>query len=904
MAFYQNQSTFFSPFPNTAVLVSGIDSYDVFDPLDPTTIPVWADLFINPQHEERRTAFQEFIFLMFYYQNRRMDGAKFPHNVLNEKVLRFFVETEHKVVSSKTYWIPKYAPIVSTAPTDQYNIFYIDSFSQIAKINPPTPPPGTPLTPAQHYPYLRTNYNSILSDIQQEMFLGNTSLGFFQETATLFAYFYFTRQLIKLNGYQWDFTKHIANTSPVSRIISRVDDKVPSTGIEPRSLATAAAIDKDLTLLPYFFNSLFFKMGYLNTDINVPGAPPKNLKFQIPLRPYTTDTQKINAAYFVKLLDPYRPIGVAYSAGVHGVNKLDTSTTDESIVIRPESYLSKQQNSFLQDLYVTIRAGNFDGSITYPGTKFYDPNPAFTSANDIQLRLKTIYDGLQDVIEKAVLYESDNFLKMLYSPITKTPNNVILATGAGDGSVSILGIKDFGLSLFNYKLGPTGVVQPINTFPETTTPLTTITLDYTKMEKIHLGVYALDLGTSYASSLLIQVDTTERYPFIFADSTVLTGDTSLIPQSVGSPTSDFYTQNTTTNIVSYFRKFNVQSAGSGGGTTKQPVLVAQYFRDERDLVFRQFTPAELTIYSLVPVVKTLSFTITSTYGAPSTGSTLKQYEEMMMLISSFEDESLQPQLINDDAFFEPYTFQLYGSGPGAPSKNQASYSDLFNKQTQKDALKIIFDLVAEEMLLGGNTVTFNAPSLLGGYVGRISGSPGAKVVADTRYAPKFNNPPVEHLIDPTNAQKSLYEFLKYSRAEIIPRRITGSQNIEISLAIKSHVSPSTFTLANLTTFYGSSTSAATKISDYSSYTNSGSLNQVLAMLRSFGLLEAIVKKMLEILNATPGYSAAQILYITNKIESAWLNPTLICKDDPMTTADHVVLKALDITLADYNSLKW
>jgi hypothetical protein len=202
-------------------------------------------------------------------------------------------------------------------------------------------------------------------------------------------------------------------------------------------------------------------------------------------------------------------------------------------------------------------------------------------------------------------------------------------------------------------------------------------------------------------------------------------------------------------------------------------------------------------------------------------------------------------------------------------------------------------------------VTFTPPELQGGFVGKFSSTFGPKIISDINYAPKFNNLPVALERNPFPSEKDFYELLKYSHLEIGVKVISTGPGIEVSIKIISHVSPSIYSDADLNAFYGTGTTdAKTKFKEKSRQAEGGSYNQVLAMLRSFGMLEAVVKKMIQ--KATIDYSGdpSKMSYIINKIESAWLSttvsPAIKCIDNP---ADAPVLRALDITLEEYYLLK-
>ena len=178
------------------------------------------------------------------------------------------------------------------------------------------------------------------------------------------------------------------------------------------------------------------------------------------------------------------------------------------------------------------------------------------------------------------------------------------------------------------------------------------------------------------------------------------------------------------------------------------------------------------------------------------------------------------------------------------------------------------------------------------------------VEADTNYKPKYGaGSNVEQNDNGTISEKNRYAFLRYSYTDIkiLPDTMIVNGK-KISLEIKSYVSPAP---SYLNTQY---TSNPTKLALFNSIKGTAANNQVLAMLRSFGLLEGIVQKILFYLNNTYGssYSSSEKTYITSRIKEIFPDyndpnaVNILCKDENLTGA---TVLANDINRNNYEDLK-
>jgi hypothetical protein len=777
-----------------------------------------------------------------------------------------------------------------------------------------------------------TTINDARNQIMFDLSTGVTSIGFFQEVAALFAYFYLIRQMVKINGYLWNFHETFLGTySGDFAFLPRVLYRQSANEIfgDPPSVRTNTIVTnlqyKSKNELPYFFNSLMDKLG--------------NLGFNIPLRPdsgpistslYPTNQDKFYIAQLVKLLDPYRPLGgnghtmerIGSSFARNRLNdylQINYGTANIGIKINEftPSFIPSHlpsENSFMNDLFAIIRCGHG----IYPGLSlgnFYtSPSITYTSATtgaDIDNDLKPIYDDIQSVIQAALQEEIKGFLSILLGDLESIPESIIIGAGVGHTSVSILGIRNFGLPYFNYKVDSDTKVFQNN---EKVT-----SFDIKKKQVIHIGAYAIDLINGPSSRLNIDVDSIGTFKFEFppgisSDLNFRT-DIAIIPVTIGSPsTSTFYTvENSFDNSKEYYAKYTLN-----GSTAPRIFMVAKYFYERRDLVFRKFSDVEIESYSIGPSsIKSIEYSITSN----SVDSPPRNYEEFLTLISIFEDESPDSNLISDSALYKSDTFELFRanqSNPDLPDQNKNSYYNLFNSRSETRTLEIIFDSLKRDSSLtpGNEKVTLNLPSLLGSFVGQVSNlNDDRSIIADQTYSPKFNpssNNERDINANPLNvSEKALYNILKYSfgKITIIPTLNSTPPaaldvNLSIDLDIISHVNPS---ISHLDTAYSWSSQDLGVLNTKKNGVASN--NQILAMLRSYGLLEGIVKRMYEILDDYPDtkYNVSEKAYIKDRLKK-WLPDqgtseadNLKCQDEDFG-ADSPNL-ALDISLNEYYQLK-
>lgn len=935
MGFFQNNFTLTIPIVSSELSDLGNDRYIGLVP-DPTPgaplgsmvnayLNGWDDFISHQNHIERREAFQEFIFIMFYSRNRRLYKAKFPHNVLYDKVLKYFVETNPLTVTALPAWGGSFtteAPAFGASPSD--NIFEEDFSGDYGTVRPINIAPS-------HLPALKptVDINNIRRQIMIDILNGNTSIGFFQEVAAVFAYFYLIRQMVKINGHNWIFDNVFGGGYSSLTFNSRVVERQDSTetygstvSIRTNSIITEIDL-KSKVELPYFFNSLMNKLASIG--FNVPIRPDSGT---ITSSLYPTDADKFYIAQIVKILDPIRPLGGSATthertpSGSYAFNRLNGLTSKLSIDYSVPPLGIKvgevNYNSFFGDLFNVIKCNHGIYPPLSPGAPTFYTSPSISYSSTtmgpvIDNDLKPIYDDIQVVVQAALQEEIRGFLSILLGDLNSTsiPESVIIGAGVGHTSISILGIQNFGLPFFNYKVDSDTKVFQKNEKVSS--------IDIKKKQVIHIGVYGLDLINGTSSKLEIKVDSIGTFKFEFPPgiSTDLNfrTDIKVIPESIGDPNiSLFYSQeNTIDNSKDYFAKYTLI-----GSTTPRVFLVAKYYYARRDLVFRKFTDIEIDSYNIGSnSIKSIEYSITSNSIDPPP----RNYEEFLTLISIFEDESPDSNLISDSAIYKSDTFELFRanqSNPVLPEQNKNSYDNLFNSRSDARTLEIIFDALKIDSSLtpGNEKVTLNLPSLLGSFVGQVSNLNDDRIIiADQTYSPKFN-PSTNNQRDidqyPLNvSEKALYNILKYSfgKITIIPTLNSTPPaaldvNLSIDLDIISHVNPS---ISHLDTAYSWSSQDLGVLNTKKNGVASN--NQILAMLRSYGLLEGIVKRMYEILDDYPDtkYNVSEKAYIKDRLKK-WLPEQgtseaddLKCQDEDFGAVSPNL--ALDISLNEYYQLK-
>jgi hypothetical protein len=688
--------------------------------------------------------------------------------------------------------------------------------------------------------------NSVLRAIQNDITLGFTTMGFFAEAVLLFSNYFLIRQLTKLNGYDWTYNVDI-DLNPSGKIFDKKANRITF-------LINNA--NKKILDSPYFFNGLLDKI--------------RPLGYNVPVRP-VIGLATVGLEQIVMLLDPNRPIGKP-TPGMAGWGLI----------------LPLVPSTFIQDAYTLI------------SNRVLFPTPGALTNPQILNQIQILYEEINKYINETIQDECNFMMKLLLPNIdeNKLKSNSILASGIGSTSISILNQQDFGLSFFNYSM--------VSSIPKTARVLDSLhyqptspnnSIDISKTNIIHFGVYALDHPTT-ESDLSVKVISLKSTLTFSAFEFKLDPTTSkispvLVPKTISSV---FY--NTTTSSQTEFFETIIDING-----LSIDVLVATFHSDNKELIFSSFNSGTCALYGITNTNKLLKFYIKSGMGSGV-------YEELQTSISVFELQSINPPIIIDNVVFANDTFQLYDSNTSSGTSydviNRSSYNRILFDPSQKYQVKKIFELLKKDSGLSvtNQKTKLRPPLLEGGYIGKLVTTllPDSSIVeGDSLWKPKYTGvgTKTERLPVGTSEER-IFPLLRYSFAkiEILPSATVTNGN-EISISIISYVSPSPSSLNSFIPTIARVT--------YSNIRNGGSNNQVLAMLRSFGLLEAIVERMLELLNDAPigTYSNPEKSYITSAIRE-WFptaSLTLVCKDQQPTGSPTPTVLANDINRDEYESLK-
>jgi hypothetical protein len=944
MPIYQNQYT------NTLPLASNLIDSDGFDFIQDHNHLNWIsfiDASINSKHKDRKVAFQEFIYIMLYYRNRAFNGFKFPHNHIYSKVLKYFVDTEYNTTQENVN-----AEIVLTKTINNINfdesfkspknihgeqLFVIDSLNNLT------------VKPKQNIlsklPKLSDDSSEITKKIRIALSVGHTTIGFFQETATLFAQYYLMKQLTTICGHTFQFDKPLLGLGHnyQSKIVEYdFDNDVISNNsiiLSNRTNNIINNVNKPKNDLPYFFNSLV--KGLLDENFLVSF---NNLN--------QGNEEKMWFSYFIRLLDPVRPLGVFEQVGFHGnTNKFyenwwgttNFPNVNDKVAIK---IINNIKNDFLSDLLVTILSGNgvpdFNGNINTNNRPFVGQVIKFSNNSADKVRLidkaRQTYEKIRNITLKVLEYEVFYMMRVLYPDSKKISKNVILASGIGQTSTSILSIQDFGLPYFNYDIsnGLSASMTNITPKPNATNEYK---IDLNENHAMHLGVYALDLenytqnwnNTSFISKFKISLVLLDKKG---AEIWVNDFKFKFVPSKLGASNFAFGGQSivpevaTNQDVIRFYHNFSL-----GGTTTSE--LIAEYYKDNCELILRKFTTTELDRIGLRNIAY-LKFQVESgktnhpTSYTTINGQTVSQQvcEELLTLVSFYNDE--KPSFFIDDVLFGNDTFQLYIPNFNNLSNllkeqlktNKKSYDTLVMGINEKLTLKYLFDLLRLDANQSNSTlkvVEILPPILRGSYIGeKNSGNnTSEKIVPNKNVKPKFVNG-----ANPTSSDND--DLLRYSRVklEFYPNKNFPNiaDKIQVRIDIKSFVSPSPSYL------YSKISQTSESLNKYNELRpmpasmeqqpdyvlqNVIANNQILAMMRSFGLLEGIVNKIIYILYTFPDYEYTpyEKLYIKNQILQ-WLPPPesteanlVICIDEVYTTPPFGSLLAPSITLNDYYLMK-
>ncbi len=868
MAFFQNKNTV-SP-PDFEGSSPNGDDY--------TELNTWFDFLSNPKHSKRKEAFQEFIFLMYFGNDRQINGREFPHDNLCHLVLKFFVNMN---------------PVTGIPMNDSG----IEIFTRVALGSELIYTPDA--TVGNKLPGLRPAGDAelIKSEIKAAIVAGETSLGSFHETMILFAYFYLIKRMALLNDYIWDFDANLIGDKfsfikakyPIN-FVTRMNNMLDPTNVN--------SFNKNPDDLPYFFNSLLSALTTQNFNTSA-----------LPLPSDTSDVTKnaqLNMTFFTMLFDPVKNMinstdAIAYSSATIAIcmkNKIDIDLGAPVAWDFNDNFnrfifdLAKVMRNGVQNpLYKTIARSPATAPIIssfpvpspkespIPVVKQYNKHPGTDLIKEAQLKadIHEVYDQIQAEIQAAIDFESELMKGILLSDITTPSSSTIFAAGQGAKTSSLFGVECLGVPFFKYNLNS-------DCLPLTENQVSGFSvINNVKKNIVHLLATGID--GEIPSNIEIEKDGLTFKFDVFPHTTMSAlVNNSIEASPIPSSSANFFLLNdSVSESTSYYKKIIIDGV-------EQNVKVAEYFKQKRDLVFSQFTEEEISNYSFPPL-STLNAKIKS-------GGTDENIEEFQVLLTVFEDEFPRPKLFNADVTYENNTFQLgdnttfespNASSSNVPSINKNSYKNLFSKSSDKNTIQFIFDLLKQDFIKSSPTTTLKPPVLTGGFVGKLISGISPRVGPDTSYKQKYTG---SGTIDEPSSipadKKKMYKMLRYSYAIInIDTTLTSIPGIvsdraySISLEINSFVSPDK---SNLDTHY-----SGDKLTFFNSKKGSGSNNQVLAMLRTFGLLEGIVRKMIFLLenDFSTRYTADEKTYIKHQLDT-WFNvngvgsvgdpSTIVCND--------------------------
>lgn len=902
MSFFQNKNTF------TTILSTLVTAGDDYTPLDS-----WNDFLTSPFHAQRKLAFQEFIYIMYYCNNRTINGREFPHNDICNKTLHFFVKKDLSIISPPTK-IPQNG--------SDLNIFTLSGVGSNELYDP--------VDSIDHLPALRdtTEASFIKDEITAALIANETSLGIFQEMLNIFAYYYLVKRLALLNDYLWVFDHNLVGDR--SGIVAA---KYPFN-FNIRKNAIISNINVTPSLRPYIYNTLLKVLTDNNFNTITTPYPASSVMI-------LNNLNDLKMTFFTMFFDPFKYMGVR--SGMYSVDNYEWAGGLEprknKINIEMDSTIGWRTvdrfNRFIYDFYKVMSNGNrSDNPVPLPytesdpsksnnlgrylsdsgsvvdGGKQYLGNNELSTALTKNNILSSIYSLIQQIqleTQHAIEYETGAMSNILLSDIFNKPKNIILASGQGNTTTSLFGIQCFGVPFFKYKLSSDCVVSGTNELPNF------YTISNTNKNIIHIAVTGLDLNTD-TSKIVLTGLSNEKFEFELIPLSSSTKNYSIQP--INTSLSNFIcTIDSLTKNASYYKRVVVTGLVGGVSTPiSQDILIAQYINATQDLIFPKFPESELLSYG-IPLQRTINVYMESGI------ATDNRVEEFQLLLSAFEDQSPQPKLFSTDALYKLGTFQLVNT-PNLPTENKASYNRMFSSLQDKNTIRYIFDCLKRDFVYSTNLTTLEIPNLKGSFVGKLISGNNPRVGEDFSYAPKFTGG-IDEIISPSdiNINKAWYNLLKYSYAKINIEPGTASMSSvvgvssaiqirthRISIEINSFVSPDQ---SNLDTKYNTGSPEKTL---YLAKKGSGSNNQMLAMLRSFGLLEAIVNKMINLLTNDYGtfYTEDEKSYITDKLKTWYPDPpnpltatnligsNVVCKDNNSSSPAVLVQ---DINSFEYEFLK-
>lgn len=752
----------------------------------PTSTPICTLAGLSTK---RREALQEMIYICFRYK----DEPLFPNKDLYENVLKYLVVTVPYTPSgsSTVYQIP-----ANTSGQALFNSY----------TNP------SPTSVSDKRPELKS---TIVSDLKGAIITEEMSTGYVAEVCSIFALYYATKTLAIDVGFSVDFTEDIDFSNEGKSDIFVLNNVSGAKGM---------SIDAKSEIFTRLVNSIFkdneynyFKKGLLNN------SKYKEIAFKI-LNP-------INKFGYTRLYEPDN----LYDKELKEIKYGD---------FRNEAG-DELKSGFLNELLIacineSLLVDDVDKQVLKINKSEYDNEIAKNKNRGNYIYSNRIIDKLEKLIrvEKSkIISEISSCLFEIFLPdINDKPTTYFIAAGGGSKTKGLFGINNAGVLFFNYETNNTNHVagsitcNRVNIFRNEN-------LKKAKNQKIHLSAYGNDFPSPSTISF---IDNSGNLQLTFKQNT----------------------NSTELNDVDNKHKIS--------NLTSSPFL-------SKKIQLNQPIPNDTTIgyynKNNFKEIEILDQSITDFYIEYIAAGTEISKDEVLLLVNIVED--LKPEeitvIISLDDLYDNDKFEI----------TIDKINRLFTSEEDKLKIQQIVAFIA-----GGAII--NTPQLYGNFIGESASSSinAPKVIPDEDF--KFNVYPND---GPTNYEGTEdddhYEPLRYSFA-----KITATAT-NVNIQIDSWVSPLRSRLDKRFTNddYRTTTNYATFSSifapnpipsrfpdiftqpdinllndnytlapgtnqanwlyylftdpDDNTTTKIRSYNQVLATLRSFGLLEAVCYRIFD-----------------------------------------------------------
>lgn len=709
------------------------------------------------------------------------------------------------------------------------------------------------------------------SDFQST--IDTISSGVLAEASYSFALFYLCRQLAQSSGYSdenysyyslqpdklkissptsYDFQDIFLNPTDPSYILITERMKVERKDDDDNIIEDAISVDGiKIPKSKFHYIHILFHLIGTNTDSS-PG---------VLVRDFNTSSVDMTQLFnFCKLFNPEKQFG--------------ENTTD-----------SPETGSFKYDLKNILQENSYYTSLRYTSRDYWAEAE----------RLIKIIDG-DETTYGAKYWLINWYAKFIYSAITNRkpiPESILLAKGDGSKTKGINGFKDVGIPLFQYKLKTTSTnivqVNEINTFNGFPDVLN-------NSDILHINIYGND-ATTTANTFTLILNGVEikfessRYAFH-----------GLRPILIPEPSIDETTPET--DLPLYYTSFEFAPTEysqpivfpEGGGSIEIPTdnekIITFYKKipGKRYLRIATFNRIDNDLY-LFNLPDSSNFNIV----------TDNSKDEQIILIS---------KVVNSrDVYLPVLKGQLFDGDKFEFKKNDIKHFFSLEDEHVKHEIEKIVYLIVEK------NYTFSV-SLRGEYIGKfksISSFGTHDVEADFTFEPSY--PSLE--IDPASSGESIDSRLRFSRAEI---KSNHEDNL-IEIDIVSYVTKAYSTLLDKihTDYYKAELTGSGDYQKFSEidittininkYTVNGeiverqtnpvtyirSYNQLLACLRSFGLLEGIAKYLV--------YQFPTNTNLKTKLDDMFIGLESI--DNTAGSRDIPITNNIpNIPYEKYNSMKW